>query len=321
MSAEELEAQRAEEVPPWLQELVGAEEELIVAGVMPVGEAQPVAEELVPGEEEMAPEEELPAWLQALAELEEEKEIVPAAELPVEPVPPVEEVVLPVIEAPVEEVWAVEAVVVPVIEAPVEEVRAVEEILPLVEEAPGVQEEAPPVVEMPAVEEGPPVVEMPAAEVLGFEEEAPPVVEMPAVEEGPPAEEMPAERIVVVEEIAPPEAAEQAAVPSRSDELLEQVKARPRDYKARVELAQAYCEERDWASALTQYEKLISARKFLPEVLHDLEQLTEEDVDRARLYQLMGDIYMHQDDLDKALEAYRLARQSLARQSLGRGSR
>ena len=388
MSPEDLEAQRAEEVPAWLQELVGAEEAMIATQAMPVAEAEPVAEEPAPGEEEQAleeeliaaqavpvaeaepvveepapgeeeqvPEEELPAWLQALAELGEEKEIAPIAELPIEPLPPVEAVVLPAIETPTAEVWAVEAVVPPIIETPVEEVRAVEETVPPAaearpkgarckgarrkearrEEVLAVEEEMPQVVTMPLKEaavveaELPAVVEVPAEETPVAVEEVPPVVEMLA-EEVPVVEQkvlpvvaMPAEVVSEVEKEAPPvvemparelpgvEVAEQVAVPSRKDELLEQVNARPRDYKARVELAQAYSEERDWAAALTQYEKLVSARKFLPEVLHDLEQMLEEDVDRARLYQLMGDIYMHQDQLDKSLEAYRLARQALGR--------
>jgi len=58
MSAEDLEAQRAEEVPAWLQELVGADEEHPATKAVPMGEAQPVAEAPAPGEKEEAPEEE-----------------------------------------------------------------------------------------------------------------------------------------------------------------------------------------------------------------------------------------------------------------------
>jgi cytochrome c-type biogenesis protein CcmH/NrfG len=58
---------------------------------------------------------------------------------------------------------------------------------------------------------------------------------------------------------------------------------------------------------------LVSARKQLPDVIQDLEPLEQTGVDRAQLYQLLGDAYMHQDQLDKALQMYRQARKSLAR--------
>ena len=55
----------------------------------------------------------------------------------------------------------------------------------------------------------------------------------------------------------------------------------------------------------------LGARKLLPEVRGDLEAMVEGDVARAQVYQLLGDIDMQQDQLDSALEMYRLARQSL----------
>jgi hypothetical protein len=72
-----------------------------------------------------------------------------------------------------------------------------------------------------------------------------------------------------------------------------------------------YRDEQDWNASLAQYEKLVSARKYLPKVREELESMLEEDVNRAQLYQLLGDIDMQQDNLDSALEMYRLARQSL----------
>jgi len=114
-----------------------------------------------------------------------------------------------------------------------------------------------------------------------------------------------------VEEAAP--AVEEIVAPSRIDLLLEGLKTQPRNHEARLELARLYRDEQNWSAALTQYEKLISARRLLPDVLGDLEPLVEKDVDRARVYQLLGDVYMHQDQLDKALEMYRLARQWLTR--------
>jgi hypothetical protein len=46
-------------------------------------------------------------------------------------------------------------------------------------------------------------------------------------------------------------------------------------------------------------------------VIDDLTSLTQEAVDQARLYQMLGDAHMQSDHLDKALEMYRLARQAL----------
>jgi tetratricopeptide (TPR) repeat protein len=244
MSHEALEAQRAEEVPAWLQELMDN-------GVTPVHEegAQVTDARLVTQE-------------------------APAEEALVEEAPLAEEVVLPIIGAPVEEAPSGEEVVLPIIGAPIEEAA-----LPIVEV---------------------PVVEMPSVEEAAVEEFAPPFAEAPPeVEVAPPVMEPPFE--------------EEIAAPSRVDKLLEELKAKPRNYQARLELARLYGAEQDWTFALTHYEKLVSARKLLPDVAGDLETLAEEDVERARVYQLLGDAYMQQDQLDKALGMYRLARESLTK--------
>jgi hypothetical protein len=39
--------------------------------------------------------------------------------------------------------------------------------------------------------------------------------------------------------------------------------------------------------------------------------LLEEEVDRVQVYRLLGDAHMEIDDIDQALEMYRLARQIL----------
>jgi tetratricopeptide (TPR) repeat protein len=141
---------------------------------------------------------------------------------------------------------------------------------------------------------------MPSVEEAAVEEFAPPFAEAPPeVEVAPPVMEPPFE--------------EEIAAPSRVDKLLEELKAKPRNYQARLELARLYGAEQDWTFALTHYEKLVSARKLLPDVAGDLETLAEEDVERARVYQLLGDAYMQQDQLDKALGMYRLARESLTK--------
>ena len=246
MSHEALEAQRAEEVPAWL-------EELMENGVTPVHEeGAPVTDARLVTHE--APIDELPERLGGEGEIEEEilageGIAIPIVEAPTEARPSDEEVVLPIIGAPIEEAPAEEEVVLPIIGAPIEEAPPVEE--------------------------------------TAVEAFAPPVMEAPVEEE--------------------------IVAPSRVDELLEELKARPRSYPARLELARQYGEEQDWTSALTHYEKLVSARKLLAEVVGDLGSLAEEGVEPTRVYQLLGDAYMQQDQLDKALEMYRLARESLTK--------
>ncbi len=260
MTHEALDAQRAEEVPGWLQEMMDN-------GVTPVHEeGAPITDARLVTRE--APAEEVPEWLREVREI------------PSEELPPAKEVALPIVEAPAGEPPSAEEVILPIVGAPVEEV-----VLPIVGE---------PVVERPPVEEE---VEEPFA---------PPVVEEPFVEEVPPAVE-------VAPPFMEPLVEEEVGAPSRVDELVDGLRAKPRDYQARLELARLYGAEQDWTSALTHYEKLVSARRLLPDVVEDLEAMAEEGKERARVYQLLGDAYMQQDQLDKALGMYRLARESLTK--------
>jgi tetratricopeptide (TPR) repeat protein len=138
------------------------------------------------------------------------------------------------------------------------------------------------------------------------EVEPEPVIEEAAIEPEP-----------AVEEEVPAEAEIEPAVtevePERIDELMAQLKRRPRDYSARLELARLHHAEQDWDRALASYEKLISARRFLPDVVEDLESLVDQQVEPSRIYHMLGDAYMQQDQLDEALEMYRLARQQLTK--------
>jgi tetratricopeptide (TPR) repeat protein len=286
MSPEELEAQRAEAVPDWLQSLLGedvalaAEEAPVeVEEVIPPLVAEEVVEEVelvaeMPAEE-AAPVEELPDWLLEPA--------MPVPEPEVAPPPAVEELV--------EEIEPEEVLV-------VEEEIALPAVEELVETAPLIEEIAVPpqvpVAEVQAVE-GPPAGEAPVEEAPAVEEVAAPTeLEMVA----------PYERVEIEEEVT---------APARLNELLAQLQARPRDYAARLELARLCTAERDWDTALDHYEKLISARRDLPAVIDDLTSFTQEEVDQARVHQVLGDAYMQSDHLDKALEMYRLARQALTR--------
>jgi tetratricopeptide (TPR) repeat protein len=346
MSPEEAETQRAEAVPDWLQDLIGAE-------AAPVEEATPppvAEEEIAPPPMEEPAEAELP--VETIAEpvteaAEEEAPVAedeiapPPVEEPVEEALPVEAIAEPVAEAAEEEALVVEEEIAPPPveepaeaelpveaiaappQAPVEEVQIAEELEPPLEEAPA--EEAPP------VEEAAPPTELEMAapyERVEIEKAAPPqapVEEVQIAEElEPPLEEAPAEEAPPVEEAAPPtelemvapyervEIEEEAAPPARLHELVTHLKAKPRDYAARLELARLYAAERDWTTALDHYEKLIAARNNLPAVIDDLTSLTQEEVDQARVYQMLGDAHMQSEHLDQALEMYRLARQALA---------
>jgi tetratricopeptide (TPR) repeat protein len=118
-----------------------------------------------------------------------------------------------------------------------------------------------------------------------------------------------AEPETVAEEVVEP--VEAGDLEARRADLTSRLAQKPRDYEARLDLARLHCEQHDADDALDQYEKLISARQFLPEVITDLKALSQEPVDRPRLYQLLGDAHMQNDELDEALEMYRAARQAL----------
>ena len=322
----------AEEVPDWLRELVGEGK-------------KPVSEETLPAggllEEEIQPEE-IPAWLRELGVPQVEEAAPPVAEAVEEEVPAwlrelempqVEEAAPPVARAEVPESLRalVEAGILSEadLEAAMAEMTAEELAAQRAEEvpawlkelvagegAPAAEEAAPPVAE--AVEEEVPAwlreLEMPQVEkVLPVEEMVAPVVEeaLPVREAVAPVEEMP---LVEAEMVAPferVEVEEEVAPPSRLDELLARLKSRPRDHQARLELARLYRDKQDWAAALTHYERLISARKFVPAIIEDLVPLLAEGKERARVCQLLGDAYVQEDRLDEALNMYRLARQAL----------
>jgi tetratricopeptide (TPR) repeat protein len=101
------------------------------------------------------------------------------------------------------------------------------------------------------------------------------------------------------------------AVRERMLDLLVQLQENPRKHWARIELARLCCQARDWDGALLHYEELIASRKMGPAVIHDLEGLLQEEVDKVQVYRLLGDAYMESDEIDQALEMYRLARQIL----------
>jgi len=199
-----------------------------------------------------------------------------------------------------------------VAEAAPEVALPIEEAAPVLEAVPPVEEFVP-----GAVVEAAPEAALPIEEVVPALEAAPPSVEelVPGVVAGAaPEVVLPVEQVapeLVKEQVVP--LVEAVAPPSKLDDLLGQIKARPRDYQLQLELARLYRGQRDWNGAFKYYEKLIAARRLVPAVIDDLQPLVGTDVDRVRLYQLLGDAYMHEDRLDEALSMYRQAREALAR--------
>jgi tetratricopeptide (TPR) repeat protein len=94
-------------------------------------------------------------------------------------------------------------------------------------------------------------------------------------------------------------------------QLQDELRSSPRNHRLRLEVARLCAAQSEWSLALGHYEKLIATRKSVPDVIQDLLRLAEEDVDRSRVYQLLGDAYVQEDQLDRALEMYRQSRQAL----------
>ena len=320
-----------EEALDWLEQLAAGKEEELHAQAEAEAEArmaeimgrprptEPFPEEAVPEEAAVLPVEEA-----AAPPAEEafgwtafgEPEAPPVAE-----VPAVEEA-LPVEEAAPEEAAPEEALALPVEEA----------VAPPGEEAFGWtafgEPEAPPVAEFPAVEEALPIEEaIPLA--VPEEIETPPVAEVPVMmEEGSPPEEAPAPEIPLEEEVAPapvveevpgvpememPELLEEAAAEAPAEPLAAErayLKEHPRDYKARLTLAQALWQAGERQEALEAYTRVIRSGKLLEEVIPDLEICLEQWPDLST-QQTLGDAYMKADRLQEALDIYRRALESL----------
>jgi tetratricopeptide (TPR) repeat protein len=248
--------------------------------VMPVmGEAAPEAPS-VPSIEEPPSVEEAPeagevfGWT-AFGEPEE----APAERVPISPAegPVVGEVPPPSV---------VEEVVAEAVSAPVVEELVPDEVGQVV--APSAEEpETPPAVEVPA--ERAPVQVVPPAEVAASEERAAPAAKAPSPPKPKPSAAEPTD----------PFAAEKAYL-----------KENPRDYDARLKLARALWQAGRRREALEAYGRLVRAGKELDVVTTELEGYLEQwpDVSTQRV---LGDAYMKNNQLEKALALYRQALESL----------
>ncbi len=97
----------------------------------------------------------------------------------------------------------------------------------------------------------------------------------------------------------------------RIRELTHLLRLEPGKYWARIELARTCSMIGDWDGALLQYEELIAGHKMIRAVILDLQGLLEQETDKVQVYRLLGDAHMESNQIDQALEMYRLARQIL----------
>ena len=305
-----------EEIPEWLRELkpvIPGEKLVSEAVTMPPEEAEEipawlrqaeVPPETPPAEllqvETMAEEERIPAWLRELKAVEEVLPKEAGEEIPEVMKPEFEEAE----EAPE---WLRE------LEAEVEKLPP-ELFVPAVEKV----EEAEPtgIEETIALAEVPIEAEVITAPELG--EEFPPeliVEEEAAVTEAVVSEEMAAEIVAPVlgEEVEAEKvvAAEAEAVLSAEETAIREaealVAARPSDHHGRLALARLYRDAARWDAARAQYEKLVKAGALVDAVIADIELAMEQQPADYATCLLLGDAYMKDGRLQKALNAYREA--------------
>ncbi len=83
-------------------------------------------------------------------------------------------------------------------------------------------------------------------------------------------------------------------------------------YDEILETARARLDDADLQAAADNYGKLIKKKKFLEEIISDLQQATLDHPLEINLQKILGDAYMKSDMLDEALEAYSKAEDLLS---------
>jgi tetratricopeptide (TPR) repeat protein len=277
------------ELPEWLHEPaeVEIEEPSVTEPAAAVEEAEP------------------PEWLREPAEVEAEEPSV------TEPAAAVEEPELPE--------WLRE----PTLDLAEEEVEELELPEWLREPAPevvGEEVEEPSAAEPADLVEEPELPEWlrePAPELAEEEAEALPVAEPAALAEeevpAPPPEEL--EAAPEPEVAVPPEpepvtvVAEEAltGIPA----FRQQLDAEPDDHVTRLALARALTDDGVLEEALAEYGELVASGQELDDAVADLERVVQSSPRNTLARRVLGDAYMKQNRLSKALEAYRQALDSL----------
>jgi tetratricopeptide (TPR) repeat protein len=292
------------ELPEWLRQETSAEEEEV---------EEPEVVDAPVSEEEIA----LPEWLsegiwEESVELAESEEIEPAlveeeGELPEWLRDESSEVPVEAAEAELVADIEEEELDLPewLHEEAAEEVAVVEETEELLAEEVALPTEEPEV-EIITTEEAPEPAAAEEEEQVAVEEiEMAPTEEVLAeVTEEPAEVEAPDEAVVAEEAIEEPAEEE---VPVGIAAFQEQLAEEPDDHVTRLALARALVDDEVFEEALIRYDELISASQELDQVVGDLNEFLETQPGNTKARSLLGDAYMKQGDLARALETYRQA--------------
>ncbi len=89
--------------------------------------------------------------------------------------------------------------------------------------------------------------------------------------------------------------------------IMARLRANPNDHNALLDLARGWMQQDNMAGASESYEELVKAGALLDQVIDDLEMATDAHPSAAVLWQVLGDAYMKNGQLQKALKTYRHA--------------
>lgn len=320
----------AEEIPSWLEDMITEE-----------AASEPISETLAEGE----PIEEAISWLQEVTIEEVAPEQVSKAPSEVEPV---EEVPSWLLEETIEEVAPEPVVEAPSVAEPVEEVpswlqdivteenvsesisETLEEGEPIEEALPWLKEETIEEVATVPVAEAPSVVEQ-AEEVPSWlqEETIEEVAPEPVFEPTPSAEqveELPSWlQEMAAKEAEPEPIAESTIEPAQAEEiptwLQEEAPVTPVTAESATELtddiesvlteARRDMDSGQSAAAINKYSDLLKKGKHLDRIIIELQDALYRFPVDIDIWQTLGDAYMHNDNLQEALEAYTKAEELL----------
>ncbi|MGC9358696.1 MAG: tetratricopeptide repeat protein, partial [Anaerolineae bacterium] len=108
-----------------------------------------------------------------------------------------------------------------------------------------------------------------------------------------------------------PEEVEEAAAPEVAgmslDEQRAYVEEHDSDHKARLALARALWAAGEGEESISHYTQLIRSDELMEHVIDDLQEHSAEQPDNPRPLRALGDAYMKQGLLDKALKTYQEA--------------
>jgi len=85
----------------------------------------------------------------------------------------------------------------------------------------------------------------------------------------------------------------------------------PDDYANRIALARVLWALDEVPDSFAQYEALIEADQYLPDVVNDLSAFVEEYPAERRIHRMLGDAYLRRGRLKEALYSYRKALEQL----------